>query len=329
MTAAFVAVAALAAPTVAFAQRAAPRGPARPVAVRPTFRSSVFIGGFGFGYPHLYNPWWGDYGYGYGYPYGGYPLYVDYSNWDVASLRIEVKPREAEVFVDGYHAGIVDNFDGIFQRLHVRPGGHEISIYMPGFRTFTTRVYASPSSTQSIKMYLQPLAPGEAMAPPPRPTVAPQMGPQPAPGYGRGGGGGMRVMPPVQVGPGGTYQQPQGPPPVGDQGLPPIPPGATPVDPNAPMPPVAAVPVPEPLPADPSAYGTLALRVQPSGGPGTVILIDGERWAAPSSGDQLLVRLAEGRHHVEIRRPGFTTFVSDVNVKRGEGSPLNVSLVRR
>jgi hypothetical protein len=290
---------------------------------RPTFRQPVFVGGFGFGYPYLYNPWWGfDVGFGYPYgPYGAYPYYGGYSNWDVASLRIEVKPKEAEVFVDGYHAGIVDDFDGIFQRLHVRPGGHDITIYMPGYRTFTTHVYASPSSTQSIKMYLQPLAPGEAMTPVPVPPAPPA-----PPGYGRGG---MRVMPPVQVGPGGSYQQPQTapPPPVNDPGLPPIPPGATAVDPNAPMPP--APPMPPPPPADPSAYGTLSLKVQPTGGQGTLILIDGERWATSGSSDQLLVRLAEGRHHVEIRKPGFATFSADVDVKRGEGTPLNVSLVRR
>jgi hypothetical protein len=316
---AFVIAGVLAAPQGAAAQRAVVRPVGRrPVVVgRPGFRSPVFIGGFGFGYPYLYNPWWGDYGYGYPYPvYGGY---VGYSSWDSASLRLQVTPREAEVFVDGYRAGIVDNFDGIFQRLHVRPGGHDLAIYMPGFRTFSEHVYASPSSSQSIKMTLLPLAPGESMSPPPMPSQAP---PPPAPGYGRGG---MRTMPPVQVGPGGNYAQPQGPPPAGEPPLPPIPPGATPIDPSGSMPP----PVNPQTPADPSSYGTLALRVQPSGGAGTVIMIDGERWAAPGTNDQLLVRLAEGRHHVEVRRPGFATFAADVTVQRGASTPLNVGLIRR
>src|SRR5262245_22712637 len=38
------------------------------------------------------------------------------------SLRLEVKPREAEVYIDGYYAGTVDDFDGTFQRLRVVPG---------------------------------------------------------------------------------------------------------------------------------------------------------------------------------------------------------------
>jgi hypothetical protein len=318
---AFVAASALATPQVAAAQRAIVRPVGRPIVVRP-IRPPIFVGGFGFGYPYLYNPWWAaDYGYGYS-PYGPYPAYGGYSAWDVASLRLQITPREAEVFVDGYRAGIVDNFDGIFQRLHVRPGGHDLVVYMPGFRTFSEHIYASPSSSQSIKMTLLPLAPGEAMGPPPQPS----MPPGPPPGAGRGG---MRVMPPVQVGQGGNYMQPQGPPPAGDAGLPPIPPGATPVGPPSGVAAPPAGEMPPPPPVDPSAYGTLALRVQPASGPGALILIDGERWAAPSTSDQLLVRLAEGRHHIEVRKPGFATFTADVDVTRGVSTPLNIGLVRR
>ena len=311
--AALVAAAGLAAPAIASAQHAVVR--ARPIA-RPGFRSSVvFVGGFGFGYPYLYEPWGYPYPYGYGYGYGPYPgYYYD----DVASLRLEIKPKQAEVFIDGYRAGIVDNFDGIFQRLHVRPGGHDLVIYLPGFRTFETHVYASPGSSQSVKMNLVPLAPGETLGPPPVPA-APQRQPQPVPSRG------MRMMPPVQV---PNSEPPQGapPPPPQPNEVPPPPatyrvPPPEPPNPNDVQPPLP--------PADPSAYGTLSLRVQPANGAGTLLLIDGERWQTPSSGDQLLVRLAEGKHHVEIRRPGFATFVTDVEIQRGSATPLNVSLVRR
>jgi hypothetical protein len=133
------------------------------------------------------------------------------------------------------------------------------------------------------------------------------------------------MMPPVQV-PGGG--QPQGAPPVAvEPTMPPPPPQPNEVPPP---PPSYQVPPPtQPQPTDPAAYGTLALKVQPTGGPGTLVLIDGERWQAPSASDQLLVRLAEGKHHVEIRRPGFAAFVTDVEIQRGNATPLNVSLVRR
>ena len=51
-----------------------------------------------------------------------------------SSVRLEVTPRDAEVYVDGYHAGIVDDFDGMFQRLRVEPGQHEITLYHDGYR---------------------------------------------------------------------------------------------------------------------------------------------------------------------------------------------------
>jgi hypothetical protein len=310
---AFIASVGLTAPPPALAQRAVVRVGVGGRGFRPGFRSPVFIGGFGFGYPYFYEPFGYPYGYGFGYGYG-YPIYEGYGPYDIADFRLQITPKQAEVFVDGYHAGVVDNYDGIFQRLHLRPGGHDLVVYLPGYRTFETHVYGNPGSSQSIKMTLLPLAPGEAMAPPPVPPMEPS-----APGPGRGGN--MRMMPPVSVGPGGAYMQPQGvPPPPAMDAPPPPPPGY-----DVPPPPPAA----PPMPTDPSAYGTLALRVQPAGGMGTLVLIDGERWDTPTSSDQLLVRLAEGKHHVEIRRGGFAPVVTDVDVQRGTSTPLNVSLVRR
>ena len=56
-----------------------------------------------------------------------------------ASVRLDVKPKEAEVYVDGYYAGVVDDFDGTFQRLRVEPGEHEIELWLDGYRTCSRR----------------------------------------------------------------------------------------------------------------------------------------------------------------------------------------------
>jgi hypothetical protein len=40
------------------------------------------------------------------------------------SLRLQVAPKSAEVFVDGYLMGLVDDFDSMFQRLHLDAGEH-------------------------------------------------------------------------------------------------------------------------------------------------------------------------------------------------------------
>ena len=99
------------------------------------FYSSFYWGWGGFGY---YPYWWLPRGY---YPYGGY-----YRPWydDLGALRVEVKPRDAQVYVDGYFAGLVDDFDGISQRLRAKPGEHQIDVYMPGFQTFSEKMLFRP-----------------------------------------------------------------------------------------------------------------------------------------------------------------------------------------
>src|SRR5262249_33752154 len=60
-----------------------------------------------------------------------YPYPVVYDS-DTADVRSMVKPRDAAIYVDGYYAGVVDDYDGIFQRLHLPPGQHEFVLYLQG-----------------------------------------------------------------------------------------------------------------------------------------------------------------------------------------------------
>jgi hypothetical protein len=130
----------------------------------PVVRTSIVVIG-GIGYPRygfydpFYDPWVGWYQYPRRYPpYGPYgdPRY-DFTS----AVRIEVTPKEAQVFVDGYAAGDVDDFDGIFQRLNVRPGGHEIAIYHEGYRTKRHAIYLRPGATEHIRGAMEPLGAGE------------------------------------------------------------------------------------------------------------------------------------------------------------------------
>ena len=89
-----------------------------------------------------------------------------------AGLKVEVKPKTAEVYVDGRLAGIVDQFDGMFQSLSVEPGGHEITVYHDGFRSIRQQLYLGAGSTFRIKGALEPLAPGEPNEPRPQPAAA-------------------------------------------------------------------------------------------------------------------------------------------------------------
>ena len=92
-----------------------------------------------------------------------------------ARLRLDVAPREAVVYVDGFVAGEVDNFDGLFQHLPLVPGHHEIVVYLDGYRTLRQKVYLGPGSRQTIKDTLVRLGPGETNEPRPVPALPPPL----------------------------------------------------------------------------------------------------------------------------------------------------------
>ena len=71
------------------------------------------------------------------------------------------------------------------------------------------------------------------------------------------------------------------------------------------------------------AFGTLSIRVQPGD---AEVFVDGEKWDSPQGEGRITVELAEGTHHVEIRKQGFRTYTTTIRLRRGEMLPLNVSL---
>ena len=152
-------------PSEASAQRRGRVVRARPSAVvvaRPLY--------FGYGF---YDPfWWGAPGW---YPYGWYPPYYAHTEYaNIGSARLQVKPNNAEVYVDGHLVGSVDDFDGFLQRLEIPAGEHELTFYLDGYQTVTQRVLFRPRATLDVKYELQPLSPGESAGPrpqaPPRPS---------------------------------------------------------------------------------------------------------------------------------------------------------------
>jgi hypothetical protein len=96
------------------------------------------------GYPYFGFGYYGGGYYGGGYYGGGY-----YDHHD-GSVRVLVDPAETRVFVDGAYAGTADEFDGLFQRLHVQPGRHEIALKLEGYRTHRMRVYVPEHGTLKL-----------------------------------------------------------------------------------------------------------------------------------------------------------------------------------
>jgi hypothetical protein len=70
---------------------------------------------------------------------------------------LKVTPKEAEVFVDGYFAGIVDDFDGVFQRLHIETGPHHIELRADGYEPLSVEVNIQPGRTLTYKGELKKL----------------------------------------------------------------------------------------------------------------------------------------------------------------------------
>jgi hypothetical protein len=123
--------------------------------------------------PLFYDPWVYPFGFGFGFGYG-YPPYAygpAYAYAPGSALRIQAEPRETEVFVDGYYAGNVDDFDGVFQRLHLEPGEHEVTLYLAGHRSARQSVYLQPGKTFRIRHVMEALPAGSV--PEPRPVSAP------------------------------------------------------------------------------------------------------------------------------------------------------------
>jgi hypothetical protein len=92
-----------------------------------------------------------------------------------------VDTKDAEVFVDGHYAGIVDDFDGTFQKLYLEPGEHVIELRLEGRRTFTQRILISPGHNQKLHHRMIPLRQGE-MTPqhPPEPPSSGTVPPLPS-----------------------------------------------------------------------------------------------------------------------------------------------------
>jgi hypothetical protein len=189
-------------------------------------------------------------------------------------------PKEAAVYVDGYYAGVVEDFDGTFQRLHVEPGTHEIVVYLEGYRSRRERLYLGPNHTRKLEGALEKLAPGQPNEPVPQPVGPPPIDPNSA---GRPGSRG------------------QGPDPQGrgaGRGTP---------------------------PRGRADAGSISIRVRPDD---AEIVIDGEVWTGGVENGEFVVQPTAGRHQIVVRRSGYRTFSTEVEVHNGQMSPLNVNLTR-
>jgi hypothetical protein len=205
------------------------------------------------------------------YPYPPYPV-----GPPDASVHLDVTPQDAEVYVDGYYAGVVDDFDGMWQRLRVWPGQHEITVYRDGYRAIHERAYLARDRTFTIKRQLEKLSPEEVAEPRPIPAPLPA-GAQPPESFPRNG----RRAPP-----------------------------------NAPSPDA-------PRTASSNSAGSLTLHVEPSD---ASVLIDGQPWSATERQSTVVIDLSQGRHVIQVRKVGYVGYLTEVEVRAGENTSVDVTL---
>jgi len=106
----------------------------------------------------------------------------------LSSARMMVKPPETEVYVDGRRLGPVSNFDGFTDRMRIEAGGHELVLYLDGYKTVRQKILFEPGATYKIKWQMVKLGPGETSGtrplppkPPEPPRAARDLAPAPPP----------------------------------------------------------------------------------------------------------------------------------------------------
>jgi hypothetical protein len=232
---------------------------------------------YGYGYPSAHVGYAPGYYPSFGFGYGYYPFSVGFNFAGGPPdprgvVRFEVHPEDTEIYVDGYYAGIVDDFG----KLRLEPGAHDITLYLDGHRTFEETLYSTAGSTVRIHHEMEPLEPGEPV--PPRPA-----NPRSTP----------RSLPP----------SPPAPPP----------PASSPSSSTSSASSGSTT----------SDYGELVLRSQPVE---PEVWIDGEQWHFSGGGETLSVHLPAGSYELQLKRGGYETFTTRVDVFPGETTALNVRL---
>jgi len=203
------------------------------------------------------------------------------------ALRLQVPQRETEVFIDGYYAGVVDDFDGSFQKLRLEPGTHTVTLYLDGYRAYEEGINSTYGSTIKIRHEMEPLEPGEPI--PMRPSAS--------------AGAGSPAVALTAPYPGSSASAPPPPP------VPPEP---------------AASPGAGVATSARADYGVLSVRAQPSE---VHFFVDGELWDLPPGSERLSIHLPIGSHQLRLAKEGYEDFELVVEVQPGETEALNVRLM--
>jgi hypothetical protein len=72
----------------------------------------------------------------------------------VGGVQLDVEPRRALVYVDGWYVGIVEDFSGYYRHLETGAGWHIIEIVAPDYEPLIFDVAVSPGRTTTYRSSL-------------------------------------------------------------------------------------------------------------------------------------------------------------------------------
>ena len=139
-------------PREAFAQRrgGSHRGPV--FVGRPVYASPYY--GFGYGFGYGFAPYWGPWGpYAYAPPGGidmGAALIAGFG-----AVDMNVKPGEAEVWIDGKYVAEAKDLDGYPSYLWLSEGPHRVVVYKGGFASFDEEIDVRRGIRSDLKVRLE------------------------------------------------------------------------------------------------------------------------------------------------------------------------------
>ncbi len=90
------------------------------------------------------------------YPLSRTPYSLRSASVDLGALNLVIKPKKAEVYVDGRFVGRAKDFDGYPGYLWLEEGSYEISLVRDGYVTFRDRIVVRTGNVMDVRLHLQP-----------------------------------------------------------------------------------------------------------------------------------------------------------------------------
>ncbi len=79
-----------------------------------------------------------------------------YPGADRAELRLDIRPKNAAVFVDNLYVGHGADLGGRFHSLFVSPQKHQLKVAVSGYKTYQMEIEPPPNQKTQMTITLQP-----------------------------------------------------------------------------------------------------------------------------------------------------------------------------